>query len=274
MGREGSLQGCRTSRCPTLGPGRHRALMEGHFHIGRYYEVPCVRASILPSRRAEWLPVLGPWHEDLEHFGFKEHHYHIDHRFAPRWLADQEGTSFAFSSNGGHEYLKYPFLLGRVIIEDAIFPDGGMQPPGQHPPRSLRWMRQQSHEDVPVESFLQVRRRKCKRAAPVWPDWLGAAKRESLEASMEGVCLKADMICPHRGADLSGIPPDAQGNVQCPLHGLKWHVATGTLVRTAGSQRSRNEEKKEAAASFNGQPRISEFKPRERQACRHTALTF
>ena len=31
-------------------------------------------------------------------------------------------------------------------------------------------------------------------------------------------------VCPHRGADLRGFAPGADGMVTCPLHGLRFHV--------------------------------------------------
>ena len=37
-------------------------------------------------------------------------------------------------------------------------------------------------------------------------------------------------ICPHRGADLRGIKPDADGCVRCPLHSLRWNMKTGRLA--------------------------------------------
>jgi len=38
--------------------------------------------------------------------------------------------------------------------------------------------------------------------------------------------------CPHRGADLTHCKPDGNGVVTCPVHGLRWQVATGQLVPT------------------------------------------
>ena len=42
--------------------------------------------------------------------------------------------------------------------------------------------------------------------------------------------LKAGLICPHKGADLSTFEPDERDCVTCPLHGLTWNVRTGELV--------------------------------------------
>jgi hypothetical protein len=43
--------------------------------------------------------------------------------------------------------------------------------------------------------------------------------------------LQPNNLCPHRNMPLSGIPADDYGNVICPAHGLRWHKASGELVR-------------------------------------------
>ena len=58
------------------------------------------------------------------------------------------------------------------------------------------------------------------------PSWFA-----DLEDHYSDKQLKENRICPHRGADLSTFTPDADGCITCPLHGLKWHVETGKLVR-------------------------------------------
>jgi Rieske [2Fe-2S] domain len=42
-----------------------------------------------------------------------------------------------------------------------------------------------------------------------------------------------NLICPHRGASLASIEQH-HGCVVCPLHGLKWKIETGELVRVFG----------------------------------------
>jgi Rieske [2Fe-2S] domain len=44
-------------------------------------------------------------------------------------------------------------------------------------------------------------------------------------------CRLRGNLCPHRNVPLNGIPPDQDGNVICPAHGLKWNRASGELVR-------------------------------------------
>lgn len=44
--------------------------------LGKFYMVPCT--MLAPTR---WVPIIGPWHEDVEDVGFVAHHYHRDMRF-------------------------------------------------------------------------------------------------------------------------------------------------------------------------------------------------
>lgn len=83
-------------------------------------------------------------------------------------------------------------------------------------------------EDVPLPRPV-LRRRKCQRPTPFYPaeivPWL-----PDLEAAYQDRRLGEDWICPHRGASLRGQPVH-EGVVVCPLHGLRWCVETGRLVR-------------------------------------------
>jgi Rieske [2Fe-2S] domain len=54
---------------------------------------------------------------------------------------------------------------------------------------------------------------------------------KKLEDIHKKCCLQPNHLCPHRNVPLNGIPPDQDGNVICPAHGLKWHKASGELVR-------------------------------------------
>jgi hypothetical protein len=54
--------------------------------------------------------------------------------------------------------------------------------------------------------------------------------RPLLEDLYAAAQLKPGLICPHKGADLSHCPADENGVVECPLHGLRWNVHTGSLV--------------------------------------------
>jgi Rieske [2Fe-2S] domain len=43
--------------------------------------------------------------------------------------------------------------------------------------------------------------------------------------------LQPNNLCPHRNIPLNGISIDQNGHIVCPAHGLKWHKASGELVR-------------------------------------------
>lgn len=71
--------------------------------------------------------------------------------------------------------------------------------------------------------------RKFKRPTPPHP-LLRERERTNFENAYATHKLK-NMICPHRGLSLIGQPV-RDGCVTCPLHGLKWNVESGELVRT------------------------------------------
>jgi hypothetical protein len=51
--------------------------------VGKFYMVPCVWYY------GEWMPVIGPRHDDKEVIGFTDKHYHKDVRFvSDRWIDD------------------------------------------------------------------------------------------------------------------------------------------------------------------------------------------
>lgn len=80
---------------------------------------------------------------------------------------------------------------------------------------------------------------KCKREMPRFPRepfWL-----HRLEDAYEHCVLKTK-VCPHRGLPLDNLTPDADGNVTCPGHALRWNFDTGRMVReTAPAQPAKRE---------------------------------
>lgn len=164
------------------------------YEVGKYYMVPCVRGE-WDRKVADW-PVLGPLHDDTEHIGFETPHYHVDARFvADRHLFLMRGGKanvFVFPLHGPHEYEKQLYESTRPDLK-----------------------------------HLGYRRRKCKRQ---WPDHPQTGEwQQSLEDAYQDVVLKAP-ICPHRGAPLDTLEMK-DGCVLCPLHGLRFNLTTGCLVR-------------------------------------------
>lgn len=53
--------------------------------------------------------------------------------------------------------------------------------------------------------------------------------QEMFENACAGKVMK-NMVCPHKGTDLSACPIDEDGGVTCPAHGVRWHAKEGWLM--------------------------------------------
>ncbi len=161
------------------------------FTIGRFYRVPTVRARLY-QRLRDW-PVIGPQHEDAQFINFPHQHVHVDWRF----VCDAD---FKFATRAYRPPLAVPLCTGHGTPNMFELP----------PP--------------------MLKRRVCRREMPQWPlkqlAWL-----RPLEDAFAGRCLKPGLVCPHRGFPLKGLPPDADGVVTCPGHGLSFNAYTGLMVR-------------------------------------------
>lgn len=161
------------------------------FVVGRRYMVPTVKGHIY--RRLRHWPVIGPMHEDAEIINFPRSHFHIDWRFVPE-------SDFRYALRFGKTF--------RVLSLVMTFGPETNNPDGVEP--------------------VTVRSRKCYRADIEFPVVFFT---QPLELKYASSALKEGLICPHRGLPLTGMKPDADGNVVCPGHGLRWNVCTGKLVR-------------------------------------------
>lgn len=177
--------------------------------VGKFYRVPVVRATVYdwPREFASNWPVLGPWHEDREIIEFPEHHWHVDGRFL-----DQKQWKFL----SGREHCQ-PEKYGDVhhcfimVLHEQTGFRATMNP-----------------QPVFLGNFL----RKCRRAYPQYPNphpW------PKLQEAYKDAEIGPGLVCPHRGAPLQGLTPDADGCVTCPLHGLRWDCKTGKLAAAKGS---------------------------------------
>lgn len=160
--------------------------------IGRYYNVPCLLSK---GGLRGWVPINGPLHEDNEDIGFEPQHWHIDWRFVTARQLQR-----ATANHHTEERLRR--IHGRVLCLDSV----------RNPEPEIR--RLMMKREMPP--YMVVSR----------IPWIGALERKFALAKLS-LCL----ICPHRGISLAEIKPDAEGNVVCPGHGLKWNVATRSLVR-------------------------------------------
>lgn len=163
------------------------------YEVGKFYMVPTVQAKF--AYRYDIWPIIGPRHEDAEHIKFDQHHYHFDFRFMSK-------AQFAYAQQqSGCKWRGEGAIFAFVLMAEP----GGLNPD-------------------PLATVY--RRRQCRRAMPEFPSHV-APWLPRLSAAYADKTLVDGHICPHRGASLQGLPVDAEGCVVCPLHGLRWHIATG-----------------------------------------------
>lgn len=171
------------------------------FKVGKVYRVPCVRGRYYHTEG--WWPVLGDFHEDKLDVGFDPWHFHLDFRFLRKWHLRRFRDEIR-----GHNDAAFFARASPLQLHSG----GGGQFTADNPP------------------LVVLKRRLCKRE---WTQNPALYEKTHFVAALERryatAYLKAGR-CPHRGADLSTIAPDADGCVECPLHGLRWNVATGRLV--------------------------------------------
>lgn len=166
--------------------------------VGQFYLVPVVPSYPYCGIMGEW-PVIGPKHVDGEFINFHLEHYHVDARFL---TASQERrvTNYysAYSIEGG---------VGRAPLCSR----GSELPKGR-----------------PV-----LARRKCRRSGYGYAhgDKEGIKALRAHYGEPDAVRLDdGRVLCPHRKADLTQFPTDADGFVTCPLHGLRVRCATAKVA--------------------------------------------
>ena len=177
--------------------------------LGKFYFVRCLRATWSRDNKPEWTPVIGPPHDDLEHIGFKQQHLHVDFRFLGK-----KARRHAKEHQHGDREINLVFVLPISIV----MPIGSREGFGLDDKRL---------QEFPEESYMKTIKLKFKTECPEYnfkPPWL-----RSMETAHRNARLSPNMICPHRGADLSGMKPDENGLLTCPLHGLRWDTQTGKL---------------------------------------------
>lgn len=161
--------------------------------VGRYYMVPMVTFPWF-GRVDHW-PVLGPLHSDVEHFNFPTPHYHIDARFLTAHQA-------AFAAR--RDYASSP----AYAAERAV----------QRSPLACR--------SAPVPTGRpRLSRRKCRTDSVLYmfgsQDAVQALRADYADPALPIRRADGRLLCPHRKVDLSSFPPDENGIVTCPLHGLR-----------------------------------------------------
>ena len=182
--------------------------------VGRRYLRPCVRAS-WPRTQPKWIPVVGTLHKDTEHLHADFLHIHVDHRF----LCDRDRQR---ALREAEDYERFDGVNPVFMIPiSKVVPAGTVQ---------TITVEEAIRSNHPVEKWLSVRRRPYLGPYPEYPQVERTSWRLGLTAAYADHQLTDGHIGPHQGTDLTGIAPDDDGVVTCPLHGLRWCARTGRIV--------------------------------------------
>lgn len=161
--------------------------------LGGYYDVPCIGSEFLGTLMkewGEWIPLIGPPHDDLDVMGDPRWHIHIDTRFI--------GFPSHYSLKDKEHSIQYIIVLTHPL-NDSIYPI--------------------AMNNLRDKSLLKVRRMECIRSNPL--KYPGAPWRGKLEeAYANHTVLKGR--CPHRGILVKCGRLLQEGVYQCPGHGLIW----------------------------------------------------
>ena len=168
--------------------------------------VPCVLGIWAGLREPRWWPVLpSPLHHDKEYLDFPAWHFHVDGRYLTNYQNQAALGDLAARNKFGF----HPMYISPLVT---------FVRPGTHE-------RIFNNEDVDrVKSFLTGCRRtrllQQLRPMPPTPAYSEAGSFQRLfDAYPDPVA--AGGRCPHKGADLTGLPCNSDGTVTCPLHGLR-----------------------------------------------------
>jgi hypothetical protein len=171
--------------------------MSEPWQVGKYYRVPCVRAFV--NMVTDWYVVLGPWHEDAEHIGFKDHHWHLDLRFAPKRIMQHREN--------------HPSGIAITELMTDFVGDG-----------KLHWKRRKMLRQMPMFPCTRAFARYYQPGRRVFPDLVHAYASSGITPGGH---------CPHKGFDLSSTPAIQCGDqsvIVCPLHGLCFDEQTGEAI--------------------------------------------
>ena len=163
--------------------------------VGKVYLGPGVQSY------GQWMPVIGPLHEDTAIIGFADKHYHKDVRFM-RGRDIQDRFDWAVTVS-----LNLPTCTPEVLTLTTVLTD--------------------------IDGPLREIRKVCRRAMPELPLQISDEGRPAWQLKLEDAYENASARCgrcPHRGFSLKGLPVK-DGKVICPGHGLQWEVETGKIVR-------------------------------------------
>ena len=193
--------------------------------VGARYPRPCIRAHWLPGS-VSWLPILGTVHNDREHVGADFSHAHVDYRFLNHGIRQSLERDLREPSNRLRAHHVFAVTLSHVWPHEATEPLSLDNP---------------DLATVPTADWLRINPRIYQGPYPPYPHHI-APWDQALSNAFTGIRLTADKICPHQKVDLSGIMPDQNDIITCPLHGLRWYAKTGEIVLTPRRQPDRASE--------------------------------
>ena len=173
----------------------------------------CIRASWY-KQETQWLPVIGSIHSDPKHVRADFMHIHVDYRFLSETIRDslltaQKESNAIFNIHPVHStpisYVWPTNLENPVSIDDNQL------------------------ADIPEKTWLDTRSMQYLGENQEYPHHVVTWHQELSQAYAESSLINGT-ICPHQFTDLSGIVPNHQGVITCPLHGLQWCNRTKKIV--------------------------------------------
>lgn len=177
--------------------------------VGKFYMVPAILMERFNGQGELWWPITGPMHTDADHFNFPWPHYHVDARF----LTTRHVRGSAYDM--GSRFTQCPYEAHLAAPVHAKYAQTNRNPPFPEPPKP------------------ELRRMRCARTGTGYPYGTSDAV-QGLRKDHAGDTARRNaeghLICPHRGARLDQLVPDAEGVITCPLHGLRFNADTGKCI--------------------------------------------
>lgn len=184
--------------------------------VGQVYLVPTIMYPGFGGSRLRAWPVFLPKHEDKEHLNFAWLHYHVDPRFLSRDAQRQAARI--------HQHTAYDDGQPEAVLAWSATQA-----------RPLHWLDDGGNRPHPAPAWVRL---KCRFAAVEYQH----AKQPTIVMLAETFAGRqcrssaAGWLCPHKKFVLGSIPPDANGLLTCPLHGLQIDAATGIVAGRASER--------------------------------------
>ncbi len=196
------------------------------YRVGSTHLVTMVRGWWLQEleEEPEWLPTMGPLHEDEDFFSLPAFHFHVDPRFLDErldkrveadrrremilgardasWHPSYRRVMTNFPSDDGKHYIEID--EGNAYLLEKRY--GTIV--STHP-------KQWGIDRIAT----RTRRLLCRRELPA--ACLSQSSSENFAKLREAYGRPAGDRCPHRGYDLRSVPIGPDGRRQCPLHQLR-----------------------------------------------------